>query len=318
MTIKLGVVMDPIASIHYKKDSTLAMLWEADKRGWEIYYFEQKDLFVRDGVAYGNGRALSVYQDAQRWFKFGAEKSMALSELNVILMRKDPPFDQEYIYTTYLLELAERAGVFVMNKPQALRDANEKLFTTWFSQCCVPSVVTRDMGVLRAFFAEHQDIVCKPLDVMGGSSVFHLRPQDPNAAVVFETLTQRETRFMMAQKFIPAIAAGDKRILMINGEPVSYALARIPAPGEWRGNLAAGARGVAQPLSDRDLWICQQVGPVLREKGLYFVGLDVIGDYLTEINVTSPTCIRELNEQCQLDIAAQLLDCVVKHVQIRL
>jgi glutathione synthase len=316
MTIKLGVVMDPMGSIDYKKDSTLAMLWEAEQRGWKIYYLEQKDLYVRDGVAYGNSRSLSVYRDAQHWFEFGAEKRIPLADLQVILMRQDPPFNQEYIYTTYILELAERAGVFVMNKPQALRDANEKIFTTWFPQCCAPSLVTRDMNMLRLFYAEHEDIVCKPLDAMGGSSVFHLRPNDPNAAVVFETLTQRESKTMMAQKFIPAITAGDKRILMINGEPISYALARMPAPGEWRGNIAVGARGVAQPLSDRDKWICQQVGPTLREKGLYFVGLDVIGDYLTEINVTSPTCIRELDEQCQLDIAARLMDCVEGYVKI--
>ncbi len=310
MTIKLGVVMDSIESINFKKDSTLAMLWEASKRGWEIFYFEQHDLFLRDGVAYGNSRLLSVYENENKWFKFHGHQKIALADLNVILMRKDPPFDREYIYTTYILEAAERAGALVFNKPQSLRDANEKLFATWFPQCCSPTLVTRDMQMLKEFYAEQHDIVCKPLDAMGGSSIFHLRENDPNATVVFETLTGYGTQFMMAQKFIPDITKGDKRILMINGEPVPFVLARVPAQGEWRGNLVAGAQGIAQPLAEKDLWICQQVGPTLREKGLYFVGLDVIGNYLTEINVTSPTCIRELDEQCNLNIAAQLLDCV--------
>ncbi|MDR3478041.1 MAG: glutathione synthase [Gammaproteobacteria bacterium] len=310
MTMKLGVVMDPISHIHYKKDSTLAMLWEAAKREWPIYYFEQKDLFLKNGVAYGTGRELNVYQDAKHWYEFGEAKTIALSDLDVILMRKDPPFDREYIYTTYILEQAERDGVLVVNKPQSLRDANEKLFTTWFSECCPQTLVTRSMSRLREFFSEHRDIVCKPLDAMGGSSIFHLREGDPNATVVFETLTRRETHFMMAQKFIPEIIAGDKRILMINGEPIPFALARIPSKDDWRGNLVAGAEGVARPLTERDRKICEVVGPTLRDKGLMFVGLDIIGDYLTEINVTSPTCIRELDEQCQLDISSTLFDCI--------
>jgi glutathione synthase len=308
MTLKLGVVMDPIASINYKKDSTLAMLWEAAKRNWEIYYFEQKDLFIRDGVAYGNSRVLKVSQNSEKWYDLSEEVAIPLAQLNIILMRKDPPFDREYIYTTYILEHAEHDGVLVVNKSQALRDANEKLFTTWFPGCCPPTLVTRSVRLLRDFFQEHQDIVCKPLEAMGGASVFRLKPNDANASVVFDVLTQHETQYMMAQRFIPAITEGDKRILMINGEPIPYALARMPAAGEWRGNLAAGAQGVARPLTERDRWICQQVGPVLREKGLYFVGLDVIGDFLTEINVTSPTCIRELDEQCHLNIAGLLLD----------
>ena len=315
MTKKIGVVMDPIGSIHYKKDSTLAMLLEAATRGWTIYYFEQKDLFLRDGRALGKSRLLTVYADPARWFQFGASQDVALADLDLILMRKDPPFDREYIYTTYILEQAEQQGAFVMNKPQALRDANEKLFTAWFPACCPPTLVTRSMGLLREFFHEHQDIICKPLDGMGGTSIFHLLPGDPNASVVFETLTARETQYMMAQRFIPDIVAGDKRILLIDGEPVPFALARIPGKGEWRGNLAVGAQGVAQPLTARDRWICEQVGPTLRQKGLYFVGLDVIGDFLTEINVTSPTCIRELDEQCQLNIAATLLDCLEKYLQ---
>lgn len=313
MTMKLGVVMDPIGSIHYKKDTTLAMLWEAEKRGWQIYYFEQKDLYLRDGKAYGHSRRLSVFHDEKHWFEFESEQDMSLADLDVILMRKDPPFDREYIYTTYILEIAERDGVFVVNKPQSLRDANEKLFTTWFPVCCPPTLVTRSKKLLRDFHQEHADIICKPLEAMGGYSVFRLQSGDPNASVVFEMLTKNETEYAMAQKFIPAITAGDKRILMIDGEPVSHVLARVPAKGDWRGNLAAGAQGEARPLTERDRWICQQVGPVLRAKGLYFVGLDVIGDFLTEINVTSPTCVRELDAQCQLNISGILFDCIEKY-----
>lgn len=311
MKTKLGVIMDPIANIHYKKDSTLAMLWEASDRGFEIFYFEQKDLFFRGDKVYGNSRELKVFRDEKKWYEFGKAKQVPLSDLQIILMRKDPPFDQEYIYTTYLLEQAEREGVLVANKPQSLRDANEKLFTLWFPQCCPPTLVTRDIHLLREFFQEHKDMICKPLEAMGGYSVFRLQEKDENASVVFEMLTERESKFAMAQKYIPEIKEGDKRILMINGEPVDFALARIPAKGELRGNLAAGAKGVAKPLTERDRWICKEVGPTLRKKGLYFVGLDVIGDYLTEINVTSPTCIRELDEQCHLNIAASLFDSLV-------
>jgi glutathione synthase len=310
MTIKLGVVMDDIRALNFKKDSTLAMLWEADQRGWEIYYFEQKDLFLKSGAAYGAGRRLSVFRDSQKWFSFGDQKILSLTELNVILMRKDPPFDTEYIYTTYILEQAEKSGVFVVNKPQGLRDANEKIAATWFPDCAPPTLVTRRIEFLREFFQEHKNIVCKPLDSMGGASIFHLREGDPNASVVFENLTCLETVYMMAQKFIPEITAGDKRILMINGEPVPFGLSRIPGTGQWRGNLAAGATGVMSPLTENDLRICKTVGPVLREKGLYYVGLDVIGNYLTEVNVTSPTCIRELDEQGKLNISALLLDFI--------
>lgn len=311
MTIKLGVVMDPIASIHAAKDSTLAMLLAAQQRDWEIYYFEPKDLFVRDGKAYGTARLLKVYDDHQKWFDYESDPMvLPLSQLNVILMRKDPPFNPQYIYTTYLLELAERDGVLVVNKPQSLRDANEKFFTTHFPACCPPTLVTQEIKLLREFLQEQRDIVCKPLDGMGGSSVFRLQYPDQNASVVFELLTQYESRYIMAQAFIPAIAEGDKRILLIDGQPVPLALARIPAAGELRGNLAAGGTGIARPLSKRDLWICEQVGPELSAKGLYFVGLDVIGDFLTEINVTSPTCIRQLDEQGALNIAGQLLDWV--------
>jgi glutathione synthase len=310
MTIQLGVVMDPIESIHFKKDSTLAMLWAAADRGWKIFYFEQRDLFIHNGKIMGNARALKVFRNEKKWFELGEPKKILLSELTILLMRKDPPFDREYLYTTYLLEQAEREGVFVVNKPQSLRDANEKLFTAWFPQCCPPMLVTSNINLLREFLYEQQDIVCKPLDAMGGHSIFRLRYPDENASVVFEMLSGRGMQLVMAQRYIPEIKAGDKRILVINGEAVPFALARIPAEGELRGNLAAGGHGVAQPLTDRDRWIVAQVSPVLREKGLYFVGLDVIGDFLTEINVTSPTCIRELDTQCGLNIAADFLDAI--------
>jgi len=308
--IKLGVVMDPIESIHFKKDTTLAILEEAQQRGFELYYFELRDLFIQDGKAFGNARLLTVFHDPERWFDLGERACLPLDKLNLILMRKDPPFNLEYVYATYILELAERAGVFVANKPQSLRDANEKLFTTNFPECCPPTLVTRDISLLRKFLKEHRDIICKPLDAMGGTSIFRLELSDANASVIFETLTQRETAFMMAQRYIPEITEGDKRVLVIDGEPVPFALARIPAAGELRGNLAAGAKGVAKPLTERDRWIVKQVAPVLREKGLFFVGLDIIGDFLTEINVTSPTCVRELDEQCGLNISARLLDAL--------
>ena len=315
MTIKLGILMDPIESIYYKKDSTLAMLWEAQHRGWAIHYFEQHDLFMRDGKVFANSSELKVFKNEQKWFDKSASKELPLAELDIILMRKDPPFNLDYIYTTYLLELAEREGVFVANKPQSLRDNNEKLFTSLFPQCCPPTLITYSNYLLKQFYSEHQDIVCKPLDGMGGASIFRLKPADENASVVFETLTKLGTQLMTAQKYIPEIKDGDKRILMINGTPVPYALARIPAVGELRGNLAAGGHGVAVPLSAKDKWICAQVAPVLKEKHLLFVGLDVIGDYLTEINITSPTCIRELDEQCGLDISKQLFDCLLTYIK---
>jgi glutathione synthase len=310
MSIKLGVVMDPIDAINPKKDSTLAMLLAAEKRGWQLHYMEQQDLSVRDGELIINSRALNVYDNLGSWYRFGDSQTLAASELDVILMRKDPPLDMQYIHTTYLLELAEAAGVLVVNKPQTLRDANEKLFTAWFPQCCPPTLVSRDMKQLRNFQEEYGDIIIKPLEGMGGMSIFRLKNGDPNISVALETLTQQGSQYIMAQRFIPEITAGDKRILLIEGEPMPYALARIPASGETRGNLAAGGRGEGVPLSERDRWICDQVGPTLKQKGLLFVGLDVIGDYLTEINVTSPTCIRELDAQFGLDIGGALMDCI--------
>jgi len=310
MSIKLGVVMDPIEAIKPKKDSTLAMLLAAQKRGWQLYYMQQQDLSVRDGKLHLRARTLTVSDDIQSWHVLGETQQMAAKELDVILMRKDPPFDMQYIHSTYLLELAEAEGVLVVNKPQTLRDANEKLFTAWFPQCCPPTLVSRDMAQLRSFLEEHGDIIIKPLEGMGGVSIFRLRLGDPNISVAFETLTLNGSQFIMAQRFIPEITAGDKRILLVDGEPMPYALARIPAQGETRGNLAAGGRGEGLPLSDRDRWICAQVGPTLKQKGLLFVGLDVIGDYLTEINVTSPTCIRELDAQFGLDIGGELMECI--------
>src|SRR3990167_280704 len=308
--MKLGVIMDPIGSIRYTKDSTLAMLWEAQARHWEIYYFEAHDLFLRDGIAYGDGKRLTVFRDPQKWFSGTEKNTITLTDLDIILMRKDPPFGDEYIYITYLLDHAERGGVLVVNKPQALRDANEKVFAMFFPQCCPPSLVTQSMQKLHDFFEEQQDIVCKPLHSMGGASVFRLRANDVNANVIFDALTHSGTKHIMAQRFIPEIELGDKRILMINGEPVLHVLSRVPQQGDWRGNLAVGASKITLALSERDHWICSQVGPQLREHGLYFVGLDIIGDYLTEINVTSPTGIREIDAETGSNVSAMLLDCM--------
>ena len=310
MTVKLGVVMDPIEAINYKKDTSLAMLLAAKKRGWDLYYYEMNDLFVDQGRAMGRRRPLHVHADPEHWFDLGDEEITPLADLDVMLMRKDPPFDMEFVYATYILERAEDEGCLVVNRPQSLRDANEKMFTSWFGQCCPPTLVTRSYERLFEFLDLHGDIILKPLDGMGGASIFRVQADAPNMHVIFETLTAHQTQFAMAQKFIPEIRAGDKRILMINGEPLPFALARVPAEDDIRGNLAAGAKGVGVELGERERWICAQVGPKLREKGLIFVGLDVIGDYLTEINVTSPTCIRELDEIYGTDIATQFLDAV--------
>jgi len=310
MSIKLGVIMDPIDGIKIHKDSTFAMLLAAQARGWQLYYMEQSDLSLRDGEPAARMASLQVVDDPQGWYRLEDPVEQPLAGLDVILMRKDPPFDMEYIYTTYLLERAEQAGVLVVNKPQSLRDANEKLYTAWFPQCCPATLVTRRAEQLRAFLAEHGDIILKPLEGMGGASVFRLSERSANIGVTIELLTDHGKRFVMAQRFIPEISSGDKRILMIDGEPVPYALARIPGKGEVRANLAAGGTGQGVALSERDRWICQQMGPTLKAKGLMFVGLDVIGDYLTEINVTSPTCIRELDRQYGLDIAGQLMEAI--------
>ncbi len=316
MTIKLGVVMDPIGQIKPHKDTTLAMLLAVQRRGWELHYMELGDIGLRDGHPHAYTRQLKVRDSVEDWYEFtGAKDRRPLAGLDVILMRKDPPFDTEYIYATYILEQAQARGCLVVNDPKALRDANEKLFTAWFAELCPSTLVTRDPTEIRRFGQEFGDIIVKPLDGMGGTSIFRVTAGDVNASVIYETLTRQGTGFCMAQRYIPEIAAGDKRILMIDGKPVPYALARIPSAGELRGNLAAGGRGHGQPLSDRDREICAIVGPELRRRGLIFVGLDVIGDYLTEINVTSPTCLRELEAQFDIPIADQLMECIATRLE---
>jgi glutathione synthase len=317
MSIKLGVVMDPIARLNYKKDSTLAMLWAAQKRGWQLYYMEQHDLSLDQGVARANMAPLEVFQNPEAWYSLAEPEMRDLADLDVVLMRIDPPFNNEYIYSTYLLEQAERQGSLIVNRCQSLRDCNEKIFATQFPQCCPPVLVSADAKRLKAFHLEHRDVIFKPLDGMGGTSIFRVKEDDPNVNVILETLTDYGKQTIMAQLYLPEIVEGDKRILMINGEPVPYCLARIPSSGETRGNLAAGGTGRAQPMSERDLWIAAQIGPSLREKGLLFVGLDVIGDYLTEINVTSPTCIREIDNAYDLDIGGQLMECIAQELDQR-
>ena len=312
MSIRLGIVMDPIERISYKKDSSMAMLWAAKARGWTLHYFEMQDLYQVDGEARGRGRQLDVFQDPERWFAFGEDVDLPLRELDVILMRKDPPFDNEFVYATYLLEQAERGGTLVVNRPASLRDCNEKFFATLFPELAPPTLVSRRADIIREFARTHGDVILKPLDGMGGSSVFRHREGDPNLSVILETLTAHGTQQIIAQRYLPGIKDGDKRILMINGQPVDYCLARIPAQGETRGNLAAGGRGVAQPLSPRDREIAATVGPELRKRGLLFVGLDVIGEHLTEINVTSPTCIREIDAAYDTRIAERLMDVIAQ------
>ncbi|MBE0509511.1 MAG: glutathione synthase [Chromatiales bacterium] len=315
MQISVGVIMDPIAAIHYHKDSTLAMLLAAQQRGWALYYMEMSDLSLQDGQAFALMRPLRVMADPSCWFELGEAQRRPLHSLNCLLMRKDPPFDMEYIYATYMLELAQQHGCLVVNDPASLRDANEKVFTSHFPQCAPATLVSRRGEEIRAFLAHHGEIILKPLEGMGGASIFKLAQGDPNTSVIIETLTAHGQRYAMAQRFIPEISAGDKRILLIDGVPVPFALARIPAQGELRGNLAAGGRGEGVALTERDYWICEQLAPTLRRKGLIFVGIDVIGDYLTEINVTSPTCIRELDKQYGLDIGGQLMDAIARRLE---
>ena len=314
MSLRIGVVMDPIATIKPAKDTTLALLLEAQRRGWTLVYMELGDLYLEGGAAWARQRPLAVKDDPQHWFTLEDGSEAPLTELDVILMRKDPPFDMEYIYATYILERAQFAGTLVVNRPESLRDVSEKAYTAWFPECCPPTLIARDMARLRRFVHEHGEAVIKPLDGMGGASIFRTRKDDPNLSVILETLTAHGRRFALAQRYLAAITDGDKRILLVDGQPVPYALARIPAAGEARGNLAAGGRGEGRPLTDRDYWICDQVGPTLRKKGLLFVGLDVIGDSLTEINVTSPTCVRELDRQFGLNIAGLLMDAIARQL----
>ena len=316
--LRLGVVMDPIESIYPPKDSTLAMLLEAQRRGWEIHYMRQADLFVEDGRPQAHSQRLEVFDDEADWFRFMGPGEKEIGALDAILMRKDPPFDMEYIYTTYLLQRAEESGALVVNRTDSLRDVSEKAYTMWFPDCCPPTLITRSMAEMRRFLSDHGHIVVKPLDGMGGRSIFVVRHDDPNVGVILETITGHDSRFAMAQRFIPEIRdTGDKRILLFDGEPYDPVLARIPAEGESRGNLAVGARGEGRKLTDRDRQICERVGPVLREKGILFAGLDVIGDYLTEINVTSPTGIRELERAYGDNLAGRLFDAIESALEAR-
>lgn len=313
MQIKLGIVMDPIENIKPYKDSSFAMLLEAQRRGYQLFYMEPQDIFLKNGKPYATTSALKVWDRAKsdttsQYYGFGGSHETALSELDIILIRQDPPFNNDYLYSTHMLELAEAEGVLVVNKPQTLRDANEKLFASWFPDCIPPTLVSAKADKIKTFIEDHQDTILKPLDAMGGASIFRVKKGDPNINVIIETMTNHDQHHIMAQIYLPEISEGDKRILLINGEPIPYALARIPAEGETRGNIAAGGTGVGVALSERDYWLCEQIRPTLQAKGLYFVGLDVIGDYITEINVTSPTCIRELDEQYSLNIAGSLFD----------
>jgi glutathione synthase len=310
MARTLAVLMDPIAAINTKKDSTFAMLLEAQRRGWQLRYCTHGDLAIRDGRAWARLAPLAVKDDPYDWFRLESAEWTELAGVDVVLARKDPPVDAQFIYDTMVLELAQRDGALVVNDPQGLRDANEKLFTQHFPQCCAPTLVSRERTQLRQFVADHGQVVLKPLDGMGGRGIFRSHHGDPNLNSILETLTLNGRAFALAQQYLPAIAEGDKRILLIDGEPVPYALARIPQGDDFRGNLAAGGRGEGRPLSERDRWIAAQVGPELKRRGMIFVGLDVIGDWLTEINVTSPTCIRELDAQFGLNIAASLFDCI--------
>jgi glutathione synthase len=313
--VRCAVVMDPIAHIKPAKDSTLAMLQAAQGRGWELWYLEQSDLSLRNGQAIGRARLLQVRDDPAQWFTLGAPESVPLASMHAVLMRKDPPFDMEYIYTTYILERAELAGSLIVNRPQGLRDMNEKVFTAWFAQCCAPTLITRDMQDMAAFAREHGRVVVKPLHGMGGRSIFVVDQGDKNMSVVFETLTDYGEHFAIVQRYLPEIVTGgDSRVLLVDGEPIPFALARIPAAHDNRGNLAAGARGVGRPLNERDRWLAAEIGPRLRDAGMLFVGLDVIGGFVTEINVTSPTGIREIDKQCGTDIAATLITAIERRL----
>jgi glutathione synthase len=311
MAIKLGIVMDPIEHIKPYKDSSFAMLLEAQRRGYELFYMQPEDIYLKETRPFAITSQLKVWdRNDGEYFGFGGSAHTDLSELDIILIRQDPPFNADYLYCTQMLELAEAQGVLVVNKPQSLRDANEKLFASWFPQCLAPTLVSAKAKLLREFVNQQQDTIFKPLDAMGGASIFRVKQGDPNLSVIIENMTDHGRHHIMAQRYLPEIKDGDKRILLIDGEPIPYALARIPQQGETRGNIAAGGRGEGVELSERDRWLCQQVAPILKAKGLIFVGLDVIGDYITEINVTSPTCIRELDAQFGLNIAGELMNCL--------
>ncbi len=312
--IKLGIVMDPISQVKVAKDSSMAMMLEAQQRGYELYYMEMKDLYLDQGQCRATTHRVKVFDDSDHWYELSDPQDIAVSELDAVLMRKDPPFDTEFIYATYLLERAEVEGTLIVNKPQSLRDCNEKLFTAWFSEFTPKTLVTRSSDKIREFHKTQQDVIIKPLDGMGGASIFRIKADDVNVGVIIETLTNHGEQYAMVQEFMPEIADGDKRILIVNGEPMPYCLARIPAQGETRGNLAAGGRGVARPLSVSDKAIADAIAPELKKRGLYFVGLDVIGDKVTEINVTSPTCIREIEAAYPINISGKLMDAIEDNI----
>lgn len=302
--------MDPIQSINYLKDTSLSILLAAQQQGFRLFYMEQQDLFLENGVPYAEVQPLRVFDNPDCWHELGGRSAVPLAELTVVLMRKDPPFDSEFIYSTYILEAAEKLGTLVVNKPQSLRDCNEKVFATEFPQCTPPLLVSRSLKRLKGFLQEHQDVVFKPLDGMGGASIFRVKADDQNLNVILETLTQHGSQTIMAQKYLSEITDGDKRVLIVDGEVVPYCLARIPSASDFRGNLAAGGKGEVRPLSERDQWIAEQVAPVLVERGLLFVGLDIIGDYLTEINVTSPTCVQEIDRAKNTAIGDKLIAAI--------
>ncbi len=313
--IKLGVVMDPISQVKVAKDSSMAMMLEAQQRGYELYYMEMKDLYLEQGQCRATTHQVKVFDNCDHWYELSEPKDIAVSELDAVLMRKDPPFDTEFIYATYMLERAEVEGTLIVNKPQSLRDCNEKLFTAWFSDFTPKTLVTRSSDKIREFHQAEKDVIIKPLDGMGGASIFRIKEKDANVGVIIETLTNHGDQYAMVQEFMPEIADGDKRILIVNGEPMPYCLARIPAMGETRGNLAAGGRGVARPLSVSDKAIADAIAPELKKRGLYFVGLDVIGDKVTEINVTSPTCIREIEAAYPINISGKLMDAIEDNIK---
>ncbi len=325
--IHIGFVLDPLDTLKTYKDSSVAMMLAAQKKSWTVHTMLQSDLYALDAQARAHTRIIDLTSAASNqtdstensWFDIRSEQDIALESLDIIFMRKDPPFDIEYITSTYILELAERQGSLIVNSPASLRDNNEKMFISMFPQCCTPFLVSRDMQRLRSFVEQRQqqaqqDVILKPLDGMGGASIFRVNPDDPNLSVILESVSEHGSKTVMAQQFIPEITAGDKRILLIDGDAVPYALARIPAEGETRGNIAAGGEGVGVALNERDHWICEQIAPVLREKNILFAGIDVIGDYLTEINITSPTCIRELDRIYSLDIAGDLMNRVAEKI----
>jgi glutathione synthase len=307
--------MDPISQVNVVKDSSMAMMLEAQQRGYELYYMEMKDLYLEQGQCRATTHRVKVFDDSEHWYELSEPQDIAVSELDAVLMRKDPPFDTEFIYATYMLERAEVEGTLIVNRPQSLRDCNEKLFTAWFSEFTPKTLVTRNSDKIREFHRAEKDVIIKPLDGMGGASIFRIKEEDVNVGVIIETLTNHGKQYAMVQEFMPEIVDGDKRILIVNGEPMPYCLARIPAKGETRGNLAAGGRGVARPLSVSDKAIADAIGPELKKRGLYFVGLDVIGDKVTEINVTSPTCIREIEAAYPINISGKLMDAIEDNIK---